>query len=199
VDLSFSSWGVRYQCDHKSLFWTYGGKDPCRFLKGNYVPVLDYIIKTVYFDFPDRNDRRLNIGDATPISGPCSGHPGGSHQGLRSVDFDYYTLGENNVTQYKPECIEEKTIIWDDDTLINFDWERNYILWKRIKEAFPDVRILTDIIILQYMLEMISKHYGYEESINFDRYVSGNSHGMYNHHTHVHVFLGRKINWDAKF
>jgi hypothetical protein len=163
------------------------------------VRIIDLIAKTIYYDFPNRLDRRLNIGDCTPTIGGCDGHPGSSHAGLRTMDVDYYTLGESNVTQYKPECAE-KTRIWSDFyKLINFDWERNYIFWKRIKEAFPNAKVNTDKRILSYMKEKVRKKYGADSVHKLIRFVYGDGENQYNHHIHAHIYLGYFINWDVKF
>ena len=171
----------------------------CDTLIKNVLEVINLAALEIYLQYPDRNDRKLNIGDATPVDGSnCPGHPPGSHQNSSAVDLDYYTFA-TNVTQYRDSVIE-KTKIWEDGNLTEiFDWERNYQLWRLLQKMLPGLGIATHIVIKEYMGSQIKAVYGVKEQELFNLYVQGDENPAYHHDTHAHLYLQNvKINWNCK-
>lgn len=174
----------------------------CCYLAEHVHKVLEYVFLEVYNKFPDRQDRLVNVGDATPTSGSCSGHPGTSHSGLKALDLDYYTH-ETNVTQYGIV----PTIIWDNNGLLVdvFDWERNYLLWEHIYSIFPESLGTVDRRIREYMLPLVASNFGLDAYEEFRTHIQGDDPEHYNHHLHIHFrvlsasaeqSLGDEINYN---
>lgn len=174
------------------------------------------LILDTYLRFPDRKDRLLNIGDCTPISGPCTDikgkltHPGGSHAGMDSVDLDYFTFN-TNVTQYRSGLRDiDTSYLWKVGNEYNkgpsavldtktFDWMRNFYLWRHIYKTFPECHAYIDARIGDYMKSRIIDIFGYSEYIEFSKYISAGEIDRYHHDTHIHFTLYAKepiVNWD---
>jgi len=180
---------------HKYSFVTYAGADSCGYLRQNHRLILDMVAAYIYYKFPDRQDRKLCLGDCTPITGSAPGHPGGSHSGCKAFDANYYTY-QTNFTQYKESKDSVTTKIWEEvggrwELKIDiFDWERNYLFFKIMHSFIPDMKFMVDRDIVKYMIEMIKIDYSREAATDFSRYVQGDKHPTYNHDIHSHCMLG---------
>jgi len=168
---------------------------------------VNLVAMSIYYDYPDRSDRRLHIGDACPPTGACTGHPGSSHAGCKAMDTDYYTWGPNNTTQYRPtgnvsDELRTITKIWNDvcsDLKTDvFDWERNYILLVRLRDVFPRGQFSTQNILKDYMVAEAEKKFGRRDDKLevFKRRVGVDLGNKYNHHTHFHLNLAYDPNWN---
>lgn len=154
----------------------------------------------MYFDFPDRPERRTIIGDGTPYSMVvgCPNH--GAHIGGVAFDLNYFTLEGNNATQYLPHGWE-RTEIWEDRNdphsrllLDVFDWERTWAFVKAIREiTYSASPISMDHKIVTYIRACVPQ----KEKRLVDRLLFPSTHWGYNHHTHMHVFA-HEILWDGR-
>ncbi len=195
-------WGMT----HDNPFWIYAGKEPCRYLLRGYMAAVKLISMSINYDYPDRPDRHLSIGDCCPPTGNCSGHPEGTHAACKAMDTNYYTWGPNNTTQYRPsgeyatEEMRTITPIWNDtcsDLITDiFDWERNYMLMKRTISIFTGGYIHTQNILKDYMVSEAQSKFGSNETDWMSGKVQGDLGCAYNHHTHFHINLGYNPNWD---
>jgi hypothetical protein len=177
-------------------------------MRSDHRRIVELIAMEIYHKFPDRKDRRLSIGDNTPQTGNCSGHPSGSHSGCDVMDINYYTLGETNTTHYRPgnsgDACNKLISIWrgdgwvgnnPDNLLIDlFDWERNYVIIKRIAELFPDSYFMINTCIGNYIYSKVKNLYGYNEAIKFINRVNTDNIPTYNHHIHCHIALRMQLN-----
>ena len=185
------SWGSNNNLTHP--FWIYAGNNNCSYILEKYKLALEIIFRSMYWDFPDRKARRIEIGDCCPsnLTLNCQGHPDNSHAGGKSMDLNYYTFANTNTTQYQAEGFE-KVKIWSDngDLLENvFDWERNWELWKRIKQVFPEMKVRVDKRIADYIHAKTGQ--------DVYQIVTPDNPGQWNHHLHAHVSLGNTINYNA--
>ena len=73
---------------------------------------------------------------------------------------------------------EKRTEIWNGNKLVNFDTERNRLFVRLLKQAFKNVTIFVD------------KRLKSKFAANFE-WVVGNKPKQYNHHTHMHVEMGK--------
>ena len=166
----------------------------------DYIAGVDAIARSVYHDFPDRpaGTRALVIGDNSPLTGDCPGHPPGSHAGWKVLDVGYYTLGANNYTQrYLSPEEEQWTCLWLDEDVWRvldeglFDWERNYIFICRLIQVFTAGNIGPKIMMWEglkrYMLDKIREKYGQAAWACFWGSVLGDENATWNHHSHMHI------------
>jgi hypothetical protein len=183
-------------------------------MRWNQKKIIEFVAMEIYHKFPNRQDRRLSIGDNTPASGDCAGHPSSSHSGCCVMDTNYYTLGKTNTTQYRPgtsgDACHELTYIWNESDcdwpgndpwrlLKNvFDWERNYYLIKRLKDFFPDGKFRISDVLKNYIASEVKKKYGYASEREFVGLVSGDDSPEWRHSHHAHFYLGDKIDWGCK-
>ena len=168
--------------------------------------VMEVIFESIYHQFPDRPDRRASIGDNCPRSGSCSGHPLGTHSNCLTLDMNYFTHGPNNTTQYRPgtkdDPIHNVTRVWDGNHNLKkdvFDWERNYILFKRILEVMGNSagkQIIINSVMKYYIYTEVMIKYGYGLAQDFNTNVGGDSSWNLNHQTHAHINLGNNLNWN---
>ena len=182
-------------------YWDYGGQSVCARSQRDIAEIIKLCARILYYRFPDRQARKLSVGDACSPQG-CSGHPPGSHgPRLNTIDFNYYTHGETNHTQYRPRD-GVITQIWPVGKrgveLIEslYDWERNYLLWWMLRQALPESNFSTQNVIMDFMVLEITKKYGYAARKEFLQFTRADSGTTYNHHTHVHCAFGRTFNWD---
>jgi hypothetical protein len=171
-------------------FWKFLGD--CPYLRASHIAALQYIIKSIHFDFPNRQDRCLGIYDnCTNTYSSCPGHSG-THIGKPHgyiLDTSYYTL-ETNSTHARGEV----TKIWEDvkdpesKLLPVFDCERNYEFWRRLHLIFPETKITVDERIRDYMATQNP------EVRKLTRPCAARSR---NHHLHPHIVLGETINYGA--
>lgn len=191
-----------------SPYWVYAGNLNCSYMMWDHMKIVEFIAMEIYNKFPDRQDRRLCIGDNTPMSGACDGHPGSSHAGCCVMDTNYYTLGKNNTTQYRPgkkgDACYELTYIWDESNgwpgndpnkLLKdvFDWERNYYFVKRLKDFFPKTNLITNSVIRNYIMDEVKKKYGQNAATEFFKSMGSDLNPVYKHSHHFHMSLGDEI------
>lgn len=172
--------------------------------------VLELIAREIALQFPDRKDHRICIADASSRDGICPDHT--THNGLPplSIDIQYFTLGENNHTQW-PGPI---TDIWTDGALNSlFDAERNTLLVKLLCECFPlfdytGMRMLVHPDIKAACVAQAKAWWpakpGYSaigkkggEWQDVDRALQPCTVPIYLHHKHMHAHLGQEINFGA--
>lgn len=195
------SWGSKINI-HKNSYWVYGGRNACSYMFSTHMKIIELVAKEIYHQFPDRIDRRLSIGDCTPKSGPCDGHPGNSHCGGTVLDINYYTKGSNNTTHYRPgekkDPINKVTKIWDGNKLLTeiFDWERNYFFMKRLFNIYSIIgvtkmQIRVNTSILNCMKTKVEDKYGYKAF--FGDPISGDTISSYCHNLHAHISLSKLL------
>lgn len=146
----------------------------------------------VYYRFPDRPDRRLFLGDASNPFTVCHGHPGTSHGPCGdAIDFNYYTFAQNNATHYGHPHVE----LFDGDQLIVeiFDWQRNYWLWRCLKQAFPCAYFSISQSIFDHMYPQVDRAYGASAAREFDAMTGKDPGCDYFHCIHVHCKLGLNL------
>jgi len=151
--------------------------------------------------YPDRPDRRLAIGDASPYFGQCEGHPPGCHCNRRDVDFCYYTKGETNWTQrYYTPADSKMTPIWKYRTgylgrekgFLDkiFDWERNYHLMISCKRF--GARVITQDVIKAHIIKNLKRLGRHEDANEFHLDISSDPLTTYHHFEHIHVSFERQ-------
>lgn len=136
------------------------------------------VLREMYYRHLSSGDPRTVIGDMN-ASPDCDGHPSGSHSTGYSIDICYFTTAQNNFTQncYTPHG-EKTTRLWDsEDKLINFDKDRNREFVLLVRQAFPSAQILVD--------ERLKSRFAPDLD-----WVYGNAPRKWNHHLHMHIFLG---------
>lgn len=156
----------------ESPFWILekGLLNPCRFSRSLQQAVLQHVITEMFFQYPDRKERRLSVMEACPLVGDCAGHPAGSHNGGLAIDVRYYTHGPGE--------------FWTNGSLNkNFDFPRNTMLFKRLHELIPKSLVMVDERIAQ--------------ALGSTAYLQGDSVPAYHHDTHAHIVLGDAINAGA--
>lgn len=130
---------------------SFEGRRACHYLKRNYWKILDLIALKIYLHFPERMDRQLIVGDATPLAGSCPGHEKGTHKNGSSIDLNYYTY-ICNTTKFARNG--QQTPIWDSNGNLMknaFDGERCGILWASLAKAIPGIKIIVSSKIYNYM------------------------------------------------
>lgn len=205
---------VKYYNHKKDLskWWYFCGYYPCNATRENLFNIIDVIAASIVEDFPERNDSRLSIGDGCPYpwTTRTKNHP--QHVGGWCIDFNYYTFGEDNITQYVPPWREPKEVrvwykrvtpLWEDPMRAkiflpyNFDIDRNLEFFLRVLDVLPGSKILLNNKIHQLFRWMIP-----EERIK--NFYPDNSPGLF-HQTHSHITFGngdvlggRDILWEKE-
>lgn len=159
---------------------------------------MDYVFKSIYFDFPDRAERRTVVGDCTAqLFEECPGHQG-AHQDGRAIDLGYYVYqGGNVATSYLPDGWT-RINMWTSDAptasiLTNvFDWERTWVAAKRIRQYLTGITIM-DTRIKSYIAKRVREKFGYNEYRLVMTTISADDPMHLNHHTHPHYFVNRFI------
>jgi len=153
----------------------------CRRLPLGHSRALNAIFVEKYFDFGSK----MNVLDLNTPSG-CSGHPENTHRS-QDIDLCYYTRDGENLTEYFGQRFINT--LYTDARLDpeKFHTEHNHSLWLRISQVFPDASFRVDERIYR---EIIST-YGRQFNLQADH------QGAYGHDSHLHVSLGKKINWAA--
>jgi len=77
-----------------------------------------------------------------------------------------------------------------------FDFDRNILLALRLKQIFPEARLLTNEVLFYKMRKITRKKYGNDIEIELWKMLGRDYETHFNHHTHFHVHLGTKINWN---
>jgi len=200
----------------------YAGNPKCPYIEWDVYLAIEMAARTIYYEFPDRPDRTLWLGDACPFTGGCSscgelntnggrcgGHPSSSHSHRRSIDFNYYTFAEfdpnnrkwGNITQYAPKGMSWTSMWEDTDNMILkpgvFDAERNMrlvLILKNLLGIDPTVRYGTQEVLKAEMSKLISDR---DTKIKFNLATGEVSGTTYNHHTHAHVVLKNPMDWHA--
>jgi hypothetical protein len=183
------TWGSKQYPTHP--FWVYAGSDDCSYMLEKHKNALEIIFRSIYWDFPDREARRVEIGDCCPknLNEACKSHPGNSHKGGKSLDLNYFTFAGSNSTHYIPEGFE-KVNIWEGNSLTDlFDWERTWEICKRIKLVFPNSDIRVDERIARYISTKLHE--------NVSSVLSTDEPEKWGHHLHIHIYLGNTINYNA--
>jgi len=187
------------------MFYNYWGKCSSSFY--NVKRGTEIVAQSIYYDFPEAFDRKLSIGDACPIFGNCSGHPGNSHGTNLSFDLNYYVIGDYNTTQYRDSRFRPEgnfVHIWKNNKegteLIPgvFDVERNFLFAARMKQIFPERIMFTNDVLHAEILTKLDKKYSREEMNLYWKGMSTNAGTQWNHHTHYHFTAHdiEAINWD---
>lgn len=155
-------------------YWTVlkGPKNEARYTMATQKAAIELAAMIVYYEFPNRKDRRLGVMDAAPFIGQADGHPLGTHKSPPGTDLDvsYYTVnGPNNV-----QIGKDVANIWDGENLnANFDIERNKRFFELVHLFLPDVLIMVD--------ERIYK------ALGSPSYMQGDRVAQYNHDKHAHI------------
>ncbi|HNR13955.1 MAG TPA: hypothetical protein PKM59_11640 [Thermodesulfobacteriota bacterium] len=184
MNFEYTSWGKRENSTH---YYRYGGKTECNYIRHLPGTALHCVLRSMYYDFPHRPCRWVNIGDNCPSDTKCNcaGHPENSHKGGYSLDIEYFTLTTSNIT----EKGTPRTVIWNDDGTLKtdvFDWERTYHFITRMARVFPKVLFMMDERIRLYLCQQIEKHFGYDAKRAFQMHTQGDAPKKYNHDTHMH-------------
>jgi hypothetical protein len=171
----------------------------CPSLIGDFHNPLQWIARSLYYKFPGRTAQKLSIGDGCPGDGSnCPGHPEGSHRDGDTVDFDYFTMGATNHTQYGSSPIE----IWTDSTSATstltdaFDAQRNMEFTLLMRRVFPNARVWMDARIYTAISLAAWQTYG-DAGRDWVKFILQDSPMHYNHHTHSHWMFGGTVNWKA--
>jgi len=167
----------KYKWSKEGAWHTFVGNCPYNYNNAAYM--LQYIFREVAYKYPDRNDPRISILDASKGgSTPCPNHPVG-HIHCADIDLQYYTLGESNYVQLAPSG-EVYTNIWNSNNTLNnlFDIERVYYLFTRIGYYFPYSLITVDHKILDALPSLPNNK------------VVGDDVPSYGHKYHAHCRLG---------
>lgn len=170
----------------------------CCYLYATIHNVVELVAQQIYHAFPDRNDRRLVVGDATPWNKhvSCPNHPGDSHMGWENFDLDYYTF-QTNSTQYG----DDKTDIWNrlgyelkEDV---FDWERNFWCYFLLKR-YMNARIRVNWEIREFIADNVRREYGSDMYREFTKEIipkyPQDEGTAFNHHIHAHVYGHKDLN-----
>jgi hypothetical protein len=153
------------------------------------------------YKVPGRMARKLEVMDATLLSGDCPGHPLGSHEGGVVSDFQYFTRGTTNQTQVDSRGYGGIVKIWTDGVLNDmFDKERNLEFVLMYLDVFPDHYIIMDGRIKAILVQTAYVMYGNEARDKITYGIQGDDdpeHKM-NHDVHMHASHRGVINWNAK-
>ena len=192
------------------------GNPDCSFLELGLYIAIDHIAMLAYYNFPDRPDRCLYVGDACCYNGSCIGHPRTSHWGSidpsigwRSIDFNYYTLvgydsekyHYGNRTQYVVGLEDSGTTnLWssthpNDQSKMKlrpniFDAERNAYFYIGLRNLLSHDGFLLGA--QQILLDEMRKVSSYDDSKLLYTYFNGDHGKAFNHHKHVHANLRTK-------
>lgn len=175
----------------------YAGKNECQYMYRTVLEILNISMRYVCSLYPRKYNSEFVLGDAGCLQkSHCPGH-GGAHDGLSVIDLNYCTLKGFNMTHYRRRGMPDKygganINFWKDPIahqgleLDVFDTEKNYALYKLLKQLFPKSTLMTS--------EGLNKHFNqvYNGSV-----LQGDNIEKYNHHRHVHISFGHEINWDA--
>ena len=160
-------------------YLNYAGNVSCCNLYEEHIHAVERVALDIYNDYPDRNSRVVNIGDACPIVGNCPNHPPGSHAGLYSFDVDYYTF-KTNSTQYARPVDS----MWLDAGMTLregvFDVERNGEFLLRLMKIYPKLHARTNEVLRNLL---------FEYSSDLNGHLTGDIGATYNHYTHFHIDL----------
>jgi len=165
--------------------------------------VLELIAQEIALQYPDRQDKRISILDASGQY--CPNHETHSCWPPLCLDIQYFTHGENNHTQWPGPVVP----IWTDGNLNeNFDVERNTILVKLLYDCFSDVGRSTWILMHSKIKAALiakaqewwpDKRRGPFNILGEWRQVQAaiQDHNSLNHDLHMHTVMA-KINVDAQ-
>lgn len=183
------------------------GEPGVSYLQKNFYEVVHFIAKYLYYQYPDRKDRRLTLLDCTPLQGdPVDNqgrltHPAGSHNGGHSLDINYFTFNTNYTHFWGREDTKIGTVIWENEdafpnmTLLKevFDWERNWEYFKLMKEFIPDSFYMINEALVVYIRDMVMSKIGYQEYTKTFGTIQGDTNVGWNHHLHCHNMLGQHL------
>jgi len=172
----------------------------CQSLIGDFRNPLQWIARALYYKFPGRTAQKLEIGDGCPGDGTnCPGHPEGSHSDGSMADFNYFTMGVNNHTQYGQA---PKAEIWTDSTSATssltdmFDAQRNMEFALLMRKVFPKVTVWMDERIYAAISLAAWQTYG-DIGREWVKFILADAPMHYNHHTHSHWMYNGTVNWKA--
>lgn len=95
---------------------------------------LDWVLRSVSMDFPDRPCRIATVVDASTRTATDTRHPAAAHAYGGAIDWNYFTLGASNRTQTPTQEVK----IWTGGELnVMFDVERNWAAFSRAVEMLP--------------------------------------------------------------
>lgn len=158
------------------------GNPDCNYIKLDLLQAVSLVAQSIYHDFPEAKDRRLWVGDCCPWSGNCPGHPGTSHGKQTSLDINYYTFADSNLTQYPGT--KDRIELWSDpgfELLPGvFDAERTFYFLYRLKQLVPGTVCVTNDVIAT-AIQAVS-------ALPLD--IQTDTGVTYNHHRHSHISLG---------
>lgn len=177
------------QIDVKSInpFLKYFGLEDCKRINSLIYQTLVLVSFAIFDKFRGKGSRDLILGDASPQTGGCQGHPHGSHDDKMTIDLNFYTNCENNYTHYYPkksgkmlkESMIEKTQISE-----HFNQERNFYFFRIISEIFPGSIIMVHKNIENAYSNYIKNFIGYEGPRGR---IQGDTTREYNHDKHIHI------------
>lgn len=185
---------------NKHMPWrVYAGRDGCQWMYRTVLEILDVIMRYVCSLYPREYNNEFVLGDAGCRRGEsCPGH-GGAHDGRSVIDLNYCTHKDFNMTHYRRKGMPDKyngsnVNFWKNpfthqglETEV-FDTEKNYALYKLLKQVFPKSVLMTSTGLNNHF----KKVYG-------GSVLQGDDVDHYNHYRHAHLYLEyNKIDWDAK-
>jgi len=170
------------------------------YLTRGYWDILQLLARWMHYRYPDRPAQKLEINDASTLSGPAEGHPTGSHILGMDCDFCYYLRGNSNHSQRSINCEGPNESLWSGSGRLNdavFDADRNVDLIIKLNELFPNSKIFSYEGFKDTFMSHASRMYGVEMAKKFDEhdFIQYDDIGdlYFNHHTHLHVGLGGSL------
>ena len=186
-DDTWSQW-----VEDETEYWTLPAN--CVSMLRGHTRAMQYILKWMYCFHPGQagTSRKLCISELNDPD--CYGHYG-AHQNGTDIDLNYYTLGSDNKTQCLFPTYPEKIFVSGDlDDPVSpdkFDLVRNWALWKKMIEVFPQVVFRVDVRIRDFVCMELSA----ADGLLFAEHSMGDNPGEYHHNTHCHCSLDSEINW----
>lgn len=162
-------------------FFEYVGQPDCKYVTQDLYNAIQTASLYVYYKFPHKAHRQAVFGDACPKKGNCQGH-GTAHKTRREVDQCFFVEEGKNYTQreYTPEG-QSTSLIWSGDKLINFDGQRNWLLWKWLSHSLKDLDIMVDVRIIVHMRDKV------DNKELFDKITTAAAPGWRQHDLHAHI------------
>lgn len=176
-------------------------------LRTPHLNILTAVALALSIQYPVRHDHRISICEASSRTGECPNHP--THSGTTQcviLDVHYFTLGwESNHTQNggSPAPLYQP----DGSVGEHFDAERNTMFIRLLKEIFPAMRTLAGTAAKNAMMAQarlfwpadlsVPAMFRKDEARVIDRAIQADDNPILFHNTHMHIYFGASINWEA--
>jgi len=169
------------------------------FLHARYITALELIARALHYEYPDRVAQKLEVVDATPLTGDAPGHPPGSHSAGDDSDFHYFTFGATNNTQLDGGA--GLVSIWTDPVNLSnmFDAKRNMEFALLYKRVFPKAFMMMDSTIKTALMAAALQVHGSEAQDIIMASINGDDDPdhLMKHNLHMHLSYRDVIDWDA--